>query len=260
MTTPLRLRQLRSPVGKGNLTPHNSDLALLWDNFQSPSPSPPRANGESDSPTILTLLSTHASVSTPKKLSCPPCLAPVVVEKAKDTVLEFAYSSVCLSSPRPIVVPEEVLERRFFAFKGVPEQQAAAWRSFMEICKSAECALVACVNTIFFFNAGRVSATGLTGTAHRRLAQLSQRAPEIEHEVAIQVVTEWIEKERTFMYSSEPFDYSVITPLVRKNSELQSSSGKIHRVTLCGCLFAPTVAVLKERNPEADVTVSVLKF
>jgi hypothetical protein len=182
------------------------------------------------------------------------------VEKAKEAVLEFAYSSACLSSPRPIVVPEEVLERRFFAFKGVPEQQAAAWRSFVRICSSAECALVSCVNTVFFFHGGRVSATGLTGTAHRRLSQLSDDLPQIRSEVAIQFVAGWIEKERTFMYSSEPFDYAVITPLVRKNCELQSSSGRIHRVTLCGCLFEPTVSILKERNPGADFALSVLKF
>jgi hypothetical protein len=210
--------------------------------------------------TILNLLSTKTPPSTPKKLTCAPSLSSPVIERVKETSLEFAYSSVCISSSEDLVIPDEVLARRFYAFKAVLEHQAAAWKSFSRNCRSAEFALVSCVNTVFFFNDGHAKATGLTGTAHRRLAELSAELPNIEPEKAIAFINGWIASERTFLYSSQSFDYAVITPLTSKSAELQSAVGAIHRITLCGCLFGPTVNALKERNPGATVSTSVLKF
>jgi hypothetical protein len=266
MSSPLPFRPfLQSPGKKGVDSTQKSDLELLWENFHSPGRSPPHPHWESSSsessiPTLFELLATHATPSTPKKLYCPPSFSSPVAEKLKEKALEFAYSSVCLSSTRPIVVPEEVAERRFFAFKGIHEHQEAAWKSFVQICTRAEFALISCISTVFFFHRGSSKAIGLTGTAHRRLIQISKNLPEIESTVVIEFIQEWIEKERIFLYSSEQFDYATVTPLTTKSAELQAATGRIYRVSLFGCLFAPTVDLLRAQNPGADIAKSILKF
>jgi hypothetical protein len=165
---------------------------------------------------------------------------------------------VSLSSPKPIAMPHKV-PKEIFTFKGVPEQQAAAWASFRRVCAGAEFSLISCIDALFLFDHGRVQAMGVTGTAHRRLADLSSNLPEIAPEKAVEFVDTWVEKERLFIYSTELFHYAVVTPVAVKTCEMRSVAGTVHRATLSGCIFAPVLATIRAANPGCKTQSSVLK-
>jgi hypothetical protein len=250
---------LRSRLGKEEGTSEKSDLDLLWENGLSTLSSPQVSRPEKWSDDILTRLSSRPSVSTPKKLYCIPALpASPAAEKSKPVSLEFAYSTVSLSSPRPIELPDKV-PMEVFTFKGVADQQAAAWTSFRRVCGSAEFSLVSCVSALFLFDHGRVRATGITGTAHRRLAELSSDLPEIARDKVIEFVDKWAEKEPLFIYSTELFHYALVMPVIVKTCEMRSAAGTVHGATLTGCIFAPVLATIRETNPGCTTRSSVLK-
>jgi hypothetical protein len=194
-----------------------------------------------------------------KKRSSPILLPSFLFQAVRDRVPDFGYSSLCLSSPRPIVVPDEIATKRSFVFQGPQEHRFAAWASFSEICPVGEFVLVSCMGVVFFFNFGKAKAMGLTGRAHSRLEVISKNLPEIDLNEAVQFIQKYIHDHDMLFYSSVQFDNSKVTPLIRRDAELESSQGHIYRTTLVGCIFAPILEMLKDCNPGACVATAILK-
>lgn len=264
MSYALRLRAglLNAPVTKSMSQPGKSDLSRLWEG-ESPTSSPePRTRREARNASVLTLLSTVASSPVQKKLYCPPRVEVEKQEKAKSVTFDFAYSSVAIARKSEIVIPPYITsdESIVYVFKGDAASQKQAWESFKTKCATARFAVVSIVNALLFFERGVVKASAMTGTAHTRLSELTDKLPDITLEKAIGFIDQWIERERIMIYSTEMFHYGTVTPITIKRSEMQSASGKMHRATLTGCIFSPVATLIKDSNPDATINMAVLKL
>jgi hypothetical protein len=96
------------------------------------------------------------------------------------------------------VVPQTILDSQVFVFNDENAQQAAAWKSFSQIFKRAQFALVSCMYTVFFLKNENAKAMGMTGMAHCRLEKRSSSLPEIESAAAIEVIEELMAKKEKF--------------------------------------------------------------
>jgi hypothetical protein len=187
-------------------------------------------------------------------LDSPPASAP------KEVIQDFAFSMAAFSSRTELTIPDHVLQSHVFAFKGNRDEQASAWESFKSSVRTAQFGIVTCVNCTFFFERGEAMARGVTQTAQKKLQDLSNNLPKVEPDRAIEFVDGWADKEKLLLYSTEIFNYGVVTPILAKRAQMGSSSGVMHRVTLTGCIFAPILKLLTDLNPGASLSTSVLKL
>jgi hypothetical protein len=261
MSVALHVRQLlRTPLSKSISCQEKSDLALLWERSRSPVSSPEESPPENRTANILSLLSSAAPTAAHKKLYCPPMLDSRPASPPKETAREFAFSMVSLSSRSELTIPDHVLQSHVFAFKGNKDEQPGAWASFKSTVRTAQFAIMACVNCTFFIQNGVVTASGITQTAQKKLQDISEDLPHVDADRAIEFLDGKTETEKMLLYSTNIFNYGVVTPIVAKRAQMGSTNGVMHRVTLTGCIFEPVMKILADLNPGATLSTAMLKL
>ena len=242
-------------------TPTKTDLASIWMKTPKSSSvsSPPSSPDVKPHQNILSLLSLNVSRTPKKTLHCPPVMEVQKVKKPKIVTPDSLYSNISFTSKRVPAFADELLNRITFVFKG-NENQEIAWDSFKKVYKTAKRSVVAGPNLSFYFANGKVYGKSLTSSAQRKLESLSSSLPLVDEEKAIGLIDEMSKNEKLSIFSTTCFNYGVVTPIIKKESEIGSSEGNLKRVTFVGYMFPDFCDKLDELYNNCDAkkyTVSV---
>ena len=104
------------------------------------------------------------------------------------------------------------------------------------------------------FQNGNVSAKAFSGTAEKQLNDISPNGDKnnIRSEDIIKLIDDIQLTEKLSFYSTDSFYYSVIYPIIQKNSQFESSEGKRYRMALSGYLFPFELKIIRDEETKYD--------
>jgi len=207
---------------------------------------------------ILGELTSRISKSPRKKLYCPPVIEPLEAEKQKEKEIGFLFSNITCTSRFDQNIPDFLKDFVVYAYKG-SENQEIAWADFKKTVNIVKECVISCANMSFFLNGDEVKCKAHTGSAQRKLDQIADDFSNISLDKVIGLIDELVSCERLSIFSSDRFHYSVVTPLIIQSSEIDSSNGKLFRISVNGYVF-PSIADLIERGNPGSVIKKITMF
>ena len=235
-----------------NLSRQPSDLETHWCGKSVPN-SPPVCK-ETQKDLFGILLEGKPEPEPRKRLYCPPVVKAFTVPQAKKENISFLYRRVSITSCTPVLLPEKLDKMIIHMYKGCENQQTA-WDDFKRKIHESEYSLISCANMVFFIHNGLIKAKGITGTASKKIKSLANEEDEIEISKVIELIDELHAKERLELYSTSPFFYSVMTPIEKCMSEMNSSTGIKYRLILSGFIFSPLLSEIGTPKDNMDFSV-----
>lgn len=231
---------------KAASTPKKTDLDSIWNTMITTPLSSPSITPKSKKDSSVDFLSslTLQLSKTPKKtLYCPPVIETPKAKKIKTTEFEHLFTNVTFSSSEKLDL-EEILDNYItFVYKG-GDNQEAAWNDFKKKVANAEHSFVMTSNLRMYFTHNEVKAKGLTITAQDQIESITCSDGSIDFEKAIDLIDNLSKSEKLSIFSSGQFHYSTITPVLTRRSEVGTSSGKSHRLTLIGYVFPDIISIV----------------
>lgn len=239
-----------------------ADLEEIWNDGIPSSPILERSNSipldfmDSLAKTTLENISNQPR----KKLHCVPQTINIQAKIFKEKPADFIYRRVTAVSDSPISIPDDYSEQFIYVYNGM-DNQTEAWYSFKSKLERSKYGLIGFMNSAFFFENGEVKAKGITGSAQRRLQDLSDSLPSVSAGRVFGFIEQNLGKEKLELYLMEAFKFSVVTPLEVQSTTLTSPKGTRFRTVISGVIFAPDLNWIVNQNggpSKVNTTTSVL--
>ena len=247
-----------TPIKKVTTCDTKSDLSFIWESLNSKSisrsPNPKFTNSKKEAINILSMLSTQKPQTPSKKFFCPPSMKSSFSTPQQSPIsdrnkCDFLYSQLSITTEKIFQPPEKFNGIVTYVYKenGVSsENQSNAWQSFKSNAKNMKCGVVVCAKYVFLFsnyNNHNVKVKAFTGTAQKKLeSDFSVSIQDdgtyvISFEDALNIIDQSQEAEKLSLYSTDQFNYSIVTPFGFNHSEFESSTGSKYRIIITGFLF-----------------------
>ncbi|EAY04710.1 hypothetical protein TVAG_059080 [Trichomonas vaginalis G3] len=217
-----------------------TDLASIWGSQGLESNTPPSSPVAKNSPTMFSLLSLNTPKSPKKSLYVPPRIDSPSPKKSRPKPVDYMYSSISLTSSQKVSFDSIYKSTTTYVYKG-NENQNLAWEDFRRIVQDAEESIVATPNLVFQFKKKVVSAKALTSSAQTKLDKITDELSNIDIEKALSLIQDLSKVEKLSIYSTSPFNFSVVTPIHLKYTEVGSQLGPLHRYVFNGFIFPSTL-------------------
>lgn len=286
-------RSFSNPAKKVTLNEEKSDLTLLWESHCSPmrkSTLSLKSNcvtpkSKKSEINFLNMLAAAKPQTPTKKLFVPPqtnlsrqssLSRSQSNSNCESSANDILYSRISITTDQIFSIPEETKEFVSYVYaptlnnKGNSEFQNEAWENFKNNnSKSSKCSVVSSATFAFIFInefmcQTKVHVKSFTGTARQQIMEIvnpnndSNGIDEasflnIDYHKAIELIESLNAKEKISIFSTDPFHYSVVTPLSFKYSEFESAQGKLFRVTLNGYMFPYQAKQLLDEKSKFNV-------
>lgn len=227
------------------ITPLSGDsgLASIWksssnDLFTAPS------SPEVSTSSILSVMCMNVPRTPKKSLYVPPRIESPKPKKSKPKAVDYIYSSVSFTSSENPIFDDVYLKEKTFVYKGM-ENQEFAWSDFKRIVPQAEQSVVATSNLVFYFKKGNAYGKALTSSAQSKLDKACGDSSDISIEIAVKILDDMAKSEKFLIYSTSSFNYSTVTPIIKKYIKMGSQSGPLHRHIFSGYLFPTLIDALQ---------------
>lgn len=218
----------------------DSEIFQLW---KKPTPfsSPPPNNFSDSSDFFLSSINQEQESSTEspkKKLYCPPLvLSNNKIQTKRTKKRNFLFRRITLVSSTKISIPDELNNLVTYFYKGDENQQYAI-NDFFKKLKYNSIAVIAIANIVISFFNGNIQGKGITGTAQKKLFEISSDLENIDQKKFHTLINDLSKAERIEIYSSFEFFYSTNIPIRIDNQDYQGKNGILHRYILTGYILA----------------------
>lgn len=245
-----------------------SGLSSIWDKSsrESSCPTSPFDNGQfakklsADHDIVLLMSNTNNKEKKRRVLSIPPkSLLPAKKEFVRDK-FTFVYNNITFSYKEEIEVPDFMREYVVYVFKG-EDHKLESWEHFKQSISKVKYAYINGGNFCFYIYDNKIRVKALTGTADIRLKSFSDNLPFITEDNAIELINDLCKTEIMTIYSSSPFHYSIVQPIVIKTEKRLDKNEYRYLTRYVGHMFPDVIdkvsSLYKDRESLKITKVSI---
>ena len=225
-----------------------SGLSAIWDKSSKDSSCPTSPFCQSQTfdvyPGCYDVIELMSSSSNKERkrnvLSVPPrAFLPVKKEFVQEK-FTFIYTNITFSYKEEIEVPEFMREYVIYAFEG-EEHKLESWGHFKQSISRVKYAYIKGGNFCFYIENNKIKVKALSETANTRLKSLTDNPPYISEDNAIELINDLCKTEIMTIYSSSPFHYSVVRPVVIKTEKRLDRKEYRYITKYIGCMFPDVI-------------------
>ncbi|EAY14356.1 hypothetical protein TVAG_026770 [Trichomonas vaginalis G3] len=214
-----------------------TDLASIWnvpDTISSPIVTIKEQKLKENK--LFTLLLNNTSKSSKKMLYIPPKVESEKPKKPTAVPFQHLFTNLVFTSPKKLNIPPKIEKNLTYVFKS-DSNKDLAFQDFKLKCKNASESVIICGNLMFYFHNNIAVVKAFTLSATNLIEKASNKLPMIDIDKSLLIIEEQSKVQKLQIYSTVPFHYSVITPIIFHFSEIGSAKGRLFRAKLDGYMF-----------------------